>query len=297
MSFDMMTTLWRNGPVLLTLTMLFWSGSVVVGRAAADLLPPVLFTLLRWAAALLIVVPLGWARFRADLPALWARRWTVLLLAVIGTCAYNILVYRGLHRTTAVNGLLMQSVMPLAILLVELLAGERPGWRQAVAIFVSIAGVVVIAAEGSLATLMGLGFNPGDVSILVAVVAYAVYSVMLRRRPAVHAFSLLIALFGVGVVVLSPLAMAEYAAGARLVPALPALLAVLYAGVFASFLATLCYNRGLELVGAARGGQYAHLMPVFGVLLAMAFLGERLHPYHAVGIGLIGAGLALARRR
>ncbi|MGI4944065.1 MAG: EamA family transporter [Janthinobacterium lividum] len=88
--------LWRSGPALLSLTMLFWAGSVIVGRAAAPVLPPVLFTLLRWSGALVIVAPLAWPYLRADLPKLWARKWTTLLLAVLGVCAYNVLVYRGL---------------------------------------------------------------------------------------------------------------------------------------------------------------------------------------------------------
>ena len=289
-----MSRLWRHGPLLLALTMLFWSGSVVVGRAAAELVPPVLFTLLRWAVALLIVAPLAWPQLRADLPALMARRWVVLTLALLSTVAYNILVYRGLHQTTAVNALLMQSVMPLAILLAGLAVGERAGVRQIVAILLSVLGVVTIAAEGSIETLRHLRFNPGDGLILLAVAAYAVYSVVLRRRPSVHPFSLLVVMFAIGLLVLGPAALWEHAAGLRMVVAPASLLAVLFAGVFASFLATLFYNRGIELVGAARGGQYAHLMPVFGILLAVLFLGERLHPYHAAGMALIAAGLVLA---
>ena len=119
---------------------------------------------------------------------------------------------------------------------------------------------------------------------------------MLRRRPAVHPFSFLAATFVIGVCVLAPLALAEYAAGARLVPGWPAFGAVAYAVVFASFLATLFFNRGVELISAARAGQFNHLQPVFGTLLAVVLLGETLHPYHGVGIGLIAVGLVLAAR-
>jgi len=290
--------LWRSGPALLSFTMLFWAGSVIVGRAAAPLVPPVLFTLLRWTGALLIVAPLAWRHLPGDLPRLWARKWTTLLLAVLGVCAYNILVYQGLHSTTAVNALLLQSVMPLAILLANLaLFQDRPRPIQVAAIGVSILGVLVIAAQGSLDTLRHLRVNPGDALVLLAIAAFAVYSSVLRRRPAVHPFSFLAATFAIGVAVLAPLALAEHAAGARLVPSLPAWGAILYAVVFASFLATLFYNRGVELVGAARAGQFNHLQPVFGTLLAVAVLGEALHPYHAAGIALIAAGLVLAGRR
>lgn len=290
--------LWHNGPALLSLTMLFWAGSVIVGRAAAPVLPPVLFTLLRWSGALVIVAPLAWPHLRADLPKLWARKWTTLLLAVLGVCAYNVLVYRGLHATTAVNALLLQSVMPLAVLLANLLLFREPPRRmQVAAIAVSLLGVLVIAGQGSLDTLRHLRINPGDALVLLAVAAFATYSSLLRRRPAVHPFSFLAATFALGACVLAPLSLAEYAAGARLTPGWLAWGAIAYAVVFASFLATLFFNRGVELIGAARAGQFNHLQPVFGTLLAVVVLGESLHPYHGAGIALIAAGLALAGRR
>ena len=64
--------------------------------------------------------------------------------------------------------------------------------------------------------------------------------------------------------------------------------------MFPSFVAYLFFNRGIELIGAARAGQSWHLMPVFGSVLAVLFLGETFYLYHAVGIALIAAGIVLA---
>lgn len=290
------SALWDNGPLLLALCMLSWAGSVVTGRAAAMLVPPSLFTLLRWGGALLIVLPLAWPHLRRDRRAL-LRRWPVVVaLACLGVAAYNNLVYRGLHSTTAVNVLLLQSVMPLFVLVaVFLIFSERPSLRQVAAIVISIAGVLAIAGRGSLGTLVSLRLNPGDVLVIVALGCYAVYSALLRLRPLVHPFSLLAASFAVGVVFLIPLAFEEYLHGARLDPTPLAIGAIVYAAVFPAFVSYLFYNRGVELIGPARAGQYIHLMPVFGVVLAMVFLGEALHPYHLAGIVLIAAGLWLAR--
>lgn len=276
--------------------MLSWAGSVITGRAAAALVPPSLFTLLRWGGALLIVLPLAAPHLRRDWPAL-RRAWPVVAaLAVLGVDAYNNLVYRGLHSTTAVNALLLQSATPLFVIVaVFLMFGERPSLRQVVAVLISIAGVLTIAAQGSLAELGALNFNPGDVLVTTAVACYAVYSALLRLRPRVHPLSLLAGSFAIGVVFLVPLAVEEYLGGARLQPTPLAIGSILYACVFPAFVSYLFYNRGVELIGPARAGQYLHLMPVFGVLLAVLFLGEALHPYHAAGIALIAAGLWLAR--
>ena len=291
-----MTRLWSHGPLLLACSMLFWAGSIVSGRAAAALVPPSLFTLLRWGGALLIVLPLAWRHLAADRVGL-LRRWPVVLaLALLGVDAFNNLMYRGLHSTTAINALLLQSVTPLFVI-VALFAmfRERPTVREVVAIVVSLAGVAVIAGQGSLTVLRSLDINPGDAIVTAAVVCYALYSALLRLKPTVHPLSLLAVTFAIGVVFLIPLAWSEASAGAHLVLTPVSVFAIGYSCVFPAFLAYLFYNRGVELVGPARAGQYVHLMPAFGVLLAVLFLGETMHSYHLAGIGLIGAGLWLAR--
>ena len=290
-----MRRLWDNGPALLALCMLIWAGSVVTGRAAAGQVPPALFTAVRWCGALVLALPFGWTHLRWDWAALRARWWVAAVLGFLGVALYNSLVYRGLHDTTAVNALLLQSAAPLLILVVAfLLFGQRPGALEVVAILLSAAGVVVIAAQASWTELERLRFNPGDTLVLIAVVAYAAYSALLRLKPAVHPVSLLIATMVFGDVFLVPLAWAEYAAGGRLVVTVLSVSSLVYAVVGPAFVAYLCYNRGIELLGAARAGQYTHLMPAFGIVLAVLFLGERLHLYHLLGMGLIGAGLVLA---
>ena len=292
----MTARIWASGPLLLALAMLFWAGSIVSGRAAAALVPPSLFTLLRWGGALLIVTPMAWPHLKQDRAALW-RRWPVVVaLAVLGVDAFNNLMYRGLHSTTAINALLLQSVTPLFVIVaLFLMFRERPTLREVSAVLVSLAGVAVIAGQGSVAVLRSLDVNPGDAIVTAAVACYALYSALLRLKPVVHPLSLLAASFAVGVVFLVPLAVMEAQAGARLIVTPVSVFAILYSCVFPAFLAYLFYNRGVELVGPARAGQYVHLMPAFGVVLAVVFLGETLHPFHLAGIGLIGAGLWWAR--
>jgi drug/metabolite transporter (DMT)-like permease len=290
--------LWRSPYLLLCLAPLFWSGNFIVGRAVHGVVPPVALAFWRWTGGLALVLPIAWPYLRRDLPTL-LRHWRVLLLlSAFGIAAFNTLVYLGLQSTTAINALLLQSAMPLIILLCSyLLFRERPRKMQLVGVLVSLVGVVAIASRGSLAVLLGVGFNIGDAWILAAVVSYALYSTLLRARPPVHAASFLAASFALGALMLLPFLVWEERSGAVMPLGFTSLLAVGYVALFPGFLAYLCYNRGTELIGANRAGQFMHLMPVFGSALAIAFLGEVFQAYHALGIGLIALGIIFASFR
>ncbi|HEY8289310.1 MAG TPA: DMT family transporter, partial [Acetobacteraceae bacterium] len=139
-----------------------------------------------------------------------------------------------------------------------------------------------------------LELNRGDVWILVAMVIYGIYCVVLRHRPAVHPLSFLLAAMGIGSCMMLPFMLMEMAGGARIQGGVPSFLAIAYTAVFPSFVAYMFFNRGVELVGSALAGQSMHLIPLFGSALAVLFLGESFHSYHAIGITLIGIGILLA---
>jgi drug/metabolite transporter (DMT)-like permease len=290
--------LWRSPYVLLVLTPLFWSGNFIVGRAVHASVPPIALSFWRWFGALILVIGVAVPHLRRDGPVL-VRHWRMMLvLSALGIAAFNTFVYLGLQTTTAINALLLQSAMPMVILASSFaLFGERATPAQLVALLLSVAGVVTIVTHGEPLALSELRFNGGDAWVLAAVVAYAIYSALLRRRPQVHALSFLAGTFLVGTAILLPFYLGEIASG-RTAPLEPAtFLAIAYVAVFPSLLAYLFYNRGVELIGANRAGQFAHLMPAFGSVLAVIFLGEEFRLFHAIGIALIALGIVLASRR
>jgi len=283
--------------VLLVLTLLFWSGNFVLARGVSDVVPPIGLAFWRWFGGLLLLLPFAWRHLAAD----WAvllRSWRmVTFLALSGVAAFNTFVYIGLGSTTAINAALLQSTMPLCIVLFSfLLFGERIGWLQGLGVLLSLAGVVAIATRGDLAHLAAFHLNSGDAWVLLAVVCYALYSATLRRRPKVHPLSFLAATFALGALALLPFYVWESLGGQpmRLLPV--TFLSVAYVAIFPAVLAYFCWNRGVELVGANRAGQFHHLLPAFGSVMAMAFLGESFLAYHAAGIALIFAGIWAATR-
>ena len=289
---------WSSAWTLLALVNLFWAGNIVIGRAVAGQVPPIALAFWRWTGAFALAVGFAWPFVRRDWPAM-RRHWPVmLLLSATGIASYNTLLYIGLQSTSALNALLLQSAAPVVVLLWAFaLFGERPSFGQALGVLVSLLGVGVIAGHGSIDALTRLTFNPGDLWILAAVAIYAAYSPLLRRRPAVHPLAFLVVTMGIGVLMMLPFYLWELGTGASIRGGAGSYAAMAYTAVLPSGVAYLFFNRGIELIGAARAGQSAHLMPVFGAVLALVFLHETLHLYHAAGVALIAAGILLASLR
>lgn len=288
---------WASPYLLLSFTALFWAGNSIVARGARELVPPVALSFWRWTLALLLLLPAAWPHLRRDAAAL-RRSWPIVaVLGALGIGAFNTLLYTGLQTTSAVNGLLLQSIQPgLILLLGVLLFGERARIAQVLGMALSVAGALIIVSRGDPATLLRLGANRGDLVIACAVVVWSIYSVLLRKRPAVHPLSFLAATMAVGVFAVAPFYVWEVAGG-RLIAARPeSWLAIAYVCVFPSLIAYLFYNRGIELIGSAATGLYLNVMPVMGAILAVLFLGEEIHSHHVVGVTLIGIGILCATR-
>jgi drug/metabolite transporter (DMT)-like permease len=287
--------IWQSAWALLALGNLFWAGNIVLGRGIAGQIPPVTLAWTRWTGAFLIAIGFAWPHLKRDAPVL-LRHWPVmLLLGATGIACYNTMSYVGLTETTALNVLLLQSALPLIIIVwAFLIFGERPSIRQTAGVVLSLLGVAAIAAHGSIDALISLRLNHGDLWIVLAMAIYGIYTVMLRRRPKVHPLSFLVTAMAIGSCLILPFSLLELVHGARFAGRLTSWLAIGYIVVFPSFIAYLFFNRGVELAGATLAGQSMHLMPLFGSILAVLFLGETLHLYHAAGAALIAAGILLA---
>jgi drug/metabolite transporter (DMT)-like permease len=284
--------------LLLSLTSLFWAGNTVLGRFIVGHVPPITLSFIRWGGAFLILLPFAMRPLKRDWPTIRSHWGLLTLLALTGFSAYNTMAYYGLQFTTAINGLLLQSIGPLFVALWTFaLFGDRLTFRQAGGICVSLSGVIVIICHGSLAILLGIAFNRGDVWFVIALVFYGFYMAMLRKRPKIHPLSFLVTGMGGGAVFLIPLVVLEVMTGRMMVFDAESLLSFAFICIFPSLLGYLFLNRGIELIGANRAAPFIHLVPVFGSVLAIVLLGERFELYHAVGYGLVFTGITTATKK
>jgi drug/metabolite transporter (DMT)-like permease len=284
---------------LLTLAALFWTGNWVVGRLLADLVPPSALTFWRWAIAVALLLPFVGPRLWAA-RGLLVREWRpIVVLGLLGGGLHNVLQYWGLDYTLATNGAILNATTPVLIIVLGTLVFGDPFPRRAAAgALIALVGTLALITRLDFALLASVGPNRGDLLIFISMVMLSGYTVGLRRRPTGLDARSFLACFAI--VALVPVGIGyalEHAAGQRIVLNTTSIAGMLYIAVFPALLAYLFWDIGVRAVGSARAGVFMYLMPVFGSLLGMAFLGERFELYHAVGMGLIFAGVAMATRR
>ena len=288
----------RNPYLMLALASLFWSGNHVTARAFANEIPPFIMAEIRWLVPTLLIAPVAWPYVRRDWPAIRAAWPLLLFYGMTSGALFGVLQYWGLQYTTAINVSVLNSLSPVLIVAAgALLFRDRITWRQLLGITGSLAGVVVVVTRFDLGALAALELNRGDVLIVANMLNFAVYSACLRLRPDIHWLSLT---FVVGVIAtLAPLPLVawEHASGFHFVVTPFTILAALYMSIFPSVVAFVCWNRGVELIGATRASPFLHLVALYSAVLATSMLGEQLKLFHIVGFTLIVGGVFLAARK
>jgi len=284
--------------LILALAPLCWAGNIVLARGVADIIPPISFAFWRWTIAAIILLPFTRAHVKRDWPQAMHSWKIMILLSILGISAFNTLLYTAVQTTTAINGALIQTVMPAIIILITLLLyHEKILKLQTWGVSICIVGACFVVLRGKLATLLDQSFVKGDIIMLAAVALYALYSALLRKRPPIHPLSFLTFTFAIGSLALLPLYLLELTWTEPFELSRDVTLSLLYVAVFPSIAAYFCWNRGVELIGANRAGLFINLIPVFASILAILFLDESLQVFHVIGMVLIFSGMVIFNRR
>ena len=282
--------------VALALAALLFSGNFVAGRGLRGQVDPLTLNFVRWLIAFALLAPFAWPH--ANFTAL-RREWRLILaLGATGLASFHTLTYQALRSTTTANALLMLSLIPIATLLGSaVLWRERPSMGQIGGSVISVVGAAVLITRGDVAGILAHGLNAGDLWMLLGVVIWSAYTLLLRRCPkdlpplvvlAASAAAALL-LMAPPLILLAPTPLAVLAQPT-------VLLSIGYIAVFASVIAFQLWLRGVAHLGPARAGQFLHLMPVFGAILAFVILGEVPTPIQIAGAVLVLSGLAVFER-
>ena len=285
--------------LFLTLAALFWSGNFIVGKAASTFeIPPFSLNFYRWFFAFLILFPFTYKEVINKKNYVFENLGLFIILGITSITIFNSIVYYSLYYTQVISGILMISTIPVWILFfASFLKIEKTNLFQILGVILSLTGVLFIVTKADIQLIKELEFNKGDLSMVIGMLSWAIYSALLRKKThPISQLALLEIIIICGFIFLVPIYFIEMSFGNKIVLGLPFILTLGYVVLFPGIFAFLFWIKGIDIIGANRSGVFLHLMTIFGALMAIVILGEKFMFYHFLGAIFIIAGITLSNK-
>ena len=285
--------------LFLTLAALFWSGNFIVGKAASTFeIPPFSLNFYRWFFAFLILFPFTYKEVINKKNYVFENLGLFIILGITSITIFNSIVYYSLYYTQVISGILMISTIPVWILIfASSLKIEKTNLFQILGVILSLTGVLFIVTKADSQLVKELEFNKGDLSMVIGMLSWAIYSALLRKKThPISQLALLEIIIICGFIFLVPIYFIEMSFGNKIVLGLPFILTLGYVVLFPGIFAFLFWIKGIDIIGANRSGVFLHLMTIFGALMAIVILGEKFMFYHFLGAIFIIAGITLSNK-
>jgi drug/metabolite transporter (DMT)-like permease len=276
--------------------------ATVVGRGVYTEIPPLGLSFWRWFLAALVLLPLVWRDLSRKLPLIQANIKLIALLAFFQVGASATLLV-ALNHTTAINASLINAAQPvMTIVPAWILTRERITFGQGVGIILGLIGVVIMVSQGNLEILKSLEFNSGDILAVLAVLGWTIYSTLIHRVPSeLGLMTTLFLVYIAGTIGLLPFYIAETIFSRPVPLSWLTVGVVAFLGIFVAAIAVSIWTASVRSIGPNRATIFLNVIPVFGVSMAIIFLGEQLFSFHLIGAAFIGTGMVLvifmARRK
>ena len=275
-----------------------WSGNFIVARILSGSVPPVTLAFLRWATAAVVLLPFAIRPICRDFSVIRAHLGYISLTAFLGVTVFNTLIYIAAHTAKAVNLTLIAVSSPIFIVLIARLFLKDPFTpHRIVGLIGATSGVVLLITGGELSRVIGLTFSEGDVWMILAAAIFGAYSVLARLKPvALSSIAFLCSTFVLGLIFLVPWVIWELRNVDTINLSSTAIAAIVYLGVGPSFVAFLCWNKAIMVVGPVRSAFVYYSLPVFSGVEALALLDEPVRFIHVLSGVLILLGVIVATR-
>ena len=286
--------------LLLILTTIFWSGNFIVGKAAsAYQIPPFSLNFYRWLFAGLILLPFTFKEILNKKHHIINNLGLYVVLGITSITIFNSTVYYSLYHTQVINSILLISTIPVWIIFFSfLLKIEKTNIYQIFGVIFSLIGVIAIITKSDIKIFLNLQFNKGDISMVIAMLSWAIYSSLLKKKKyELSQLSLLQIIIFTGLIFLTPIYFLELNYGYKIVMGTPFILTLIYVVIFPGLLAFIFWIKGISIIGANRAGVFLHLMPIFGSTLAIIIFNEKFMYYHLFGAIFIILGLVLSNKK
>ncbi len=286
--------------LFLFLSVLFWAGNFIVGKYASYYqIPPFSLNFYRWFFAWLILLPFTFKEIISKKNYILEDYKFYILLGITSVTIFNSIVYYSLNFTQVISGVLMISTIPVMIMFISsILKIEKTNIFQILGVICSFIGVILIITKANFDLLVNLDFNKGDLTMVVAMLSWATYSALLKKRKhELSQLSLLEVIITFGLIFLIPIYIIEYSLGFEITLNKPFILVLIYVVLFPGLAAFICWIKGISLIGPNRSGVFLHLMPILSALMAMIIFKEKFMLYHLLGAIFILFGIILSNRK
>ncbi len=285
---------------LLILTTIFWSGNFIVGKAASIYeIPPFSLNFYRWFFAGLILMPFTIKELINKKNYIFSNLGFFIILGITSITIFNSIVYYSLYYTQVISGVLMISTIPVWIIFISsMLNIEKTNIFQIIGVALSLTGVIFIITKADIDLIKNLDFNKGDLTMVIAMFSWALYSSLLKKKKyEISQISLLQVVIITGLVFLTPVYFIEMNMGNVIKLGKPFYLTLTYVVLFPGLASFFFWIKGIGIIGANRAGAFLHLMPIFGAIMAMVIFDEKFMFYHFLGAIFIIAGITLSNKK
>ena len=286
--------------ILLILTTIFWSGNFIVGKAASIYeIPPFSLNFYRWFFAGLILMPFTIKEILDKRKYILDNIGFFIILGITSITIFNSIVYYSLYYTQVISGVLMISTIPVWIIFISsILNIEKTNIFQIIGVAFSLTGVLFIITKADIELIKSLDFNKGDLTMVIAMFSWALYSSLLKKKKyEISQIALLEVVIITGLIFLIPIYFIEMSMGNLIKLEKPFYLTLTYVVLFPGLASFFFWIKGISLIGANRAGVFLHLMPIFGAIMAMIIFDEKFMFYHLLGAVFILCGIILSNRK
>ena len=285
---------------MLVLTTIFWSGNFIVGKAASIYeIPPFSLNFYRWFFAGLILMPFTIKELIDKKNYIFSNLGFFIILGITSITIFNSIVYYSLYYTQVISGVLMISTIPVWIIFISsMLNIEKTNIFQIIGVALSLTGVIFIITKADIDLVKNLDFNKGDLTMVIAMFSWALYSSLLKKKKyEISQITLLQVVIITGLIFLIPIYFIEMSMGNLIKLGKPFYLTLTYVVLFPGLASFFFWIKGIGIIGANRAGAFLHLMPIFGAIMAMIIFDEKFMFYHFLGAIFIIAGITLSNKK
>ena len=286
--------------LLLILTTIFWSGNFIVGKAASMYsIPPFSLNFYRWFFAGLILMPFTIKEIINKKDYIFKNIGFFIILGITSITIFNSIVYYSLYYTQVISGVLMISTIPVWIIFISsILKIEKTNIFQIIGVALSLTGVIFIITKADLELIKNLDFNKGDLTMVIAMFSWALYSALLKKKKyEISQITLLEVVIISGLIFLIPIYLIEMSMGYTINLEKPFYLTLGYVVFFPGLASFFFWIKGISIIGANRAGAFLHLMPIFGAIMAIIIFKEKFMFYHFLGAIFIISGITLSNKK